>query len=123
MADRVTVRLGWSFGYRDPEDRSLTYYGPGLVEVPVALARSLGLQPVETSVEEQVPLPLPPLSQPNEPVALPEDFPHADVLADNGITTYEAVPTTEEALVALSGIGPKRATDIITALVEAGYGV
>lgn len=98
----------------------MTYYGPGVVEVPLAVAKALGIAPEEPIQEKQPQAPTPVIAP--EPVALPADFPHADVLAENRITTYEAVPTTEEGLIALSGIGRKRAAEIMTALVEAGYG-
>lgn len=53
-----------------------------------------------------------------EPAAtpLPEDFPHRDLLAAAGIETLEAVPTTEDELVALEGIGVGRAKKILAAL-------
>lgn len=110
MAETVTVKLSGSFGYTNPEDRSFRYYGPGVVEVPLGLARALGLAPMYPEATAAKPAPK---EQP-----LPAEFPHVEVLEGHGIKTYEAVPRTQEGLTALSGIGPKRAEDILQALED-----
>ncbi len=50
---------------------------------------------------------------------LPDDLPERDFLLAAGVATLEAVPTTEEELVALNGIGPSRARNILEYLSDA----
>jgi Helix-hairpin-helix domain len=53
---------------------------------------------------------------PPQTTQLPEDFPGKKVLEANGVTTLEQVRAMTEAdLVALDGIGPKTATEIVSA--------
>ena len=44
---------------------------------------------------------------------LPDDMPERDFLLAAGVATFESVPTTEEDLVALNGVGPARAKNIL----------
>ena len=50
---------------------------------------------------------------------LPDDMPERDFLLAAGVGTLETVPTTEEELVALNGVGPARARRILEYLNDA----
>lgn len=60
----------------------------------------------------------PTIAPPPNPSALPEDFPAREALIEAGIDTIGAVPRTEEALMAIKGIGVGFAQRILKALAE-----
>lgn len=108
------VNLNGSYGYIG-QDRRRRYYGPGLVDVPDGLLRSLGLKPAS-----ELPQPGPKA----EPVQilhtpLPAEFPGRAYLVKAGYETTNAVcKLTFDDLTAVKGIGPKMAGQILAAIGE-----
>jgi len=135
----VKAILKNSYGYRDPVTGERTYYGPGEVDIPEGLARTLGVK-TEPPVE--------PVPEPDEltgdwskdlpeewytagaavshvgypddtPEILPDDFPGREYLAAAGYTTvYQVKALTFDDLTALPGIGRATARRIMSAIGE-----
>lgn len=106
------VDLVGSYGYLDPITGERRYYGPGQVDVPDGLLQSLGLVPVTGAAEVEV-------VQNLHANLLPAEFPGRAYLDKAGYGTVEAVRKLDfDGLVAVKGIGPKLAGQIIQAIGE-----
>jgi len=106
------VDLVGSYGYLDPTTGERRYYGPGRVNVPDELLQSLGLtSAAESSGIEAV--------QNLHATPLPAEFPGRAYLDKAGYGTVEAVRNLDfDDLVAIKGIGPKLAGQIMQAIGE-----
>lgn len=105
MSDRITVR------FRNPHHASdLGRVRPGETrELDARRARGLKSYGI---VEYAV---APPVETPEHPATppLPDDFPVRDLLADAGLETLERVrAASDDDLLALDGVGPKRLREI-----------
>jgi hypothetical protein len=141
----VKATLKNSYGYRDPATGIRRYYGPGEVDIPEGLARTLGIKeakaggvagvgpelPLDTT--QGVPDELPDdwytagsavshVDYPEDPEAsdnLPDDFPGREHLEAAGYTTtYQVKALAFDELVTLPGIGKATARKIISAMGE-----
>ncbi len=98
------VDLAGSYGYLDPATGERRYYGPGRVDVPAGLLPSLGLPEVVQNLHADL---------------LPAEFPGRVYLAKAGYGTVAAARKLDfDTLVAIKGIGPKLAGQIMQAIGE-----
>lgn len=113
---KVTVKRGRTvtLGQKVKGELVKTNYGPGEdIEVPKGVGEAL----IEGDNVVRAGTPEAKAAKAQQDV-IPGNFPHADLLAQNGIETFSALPRTLEELVDLDDIGEGRAEDILEALPE-----